>query len=233
MLAEIEALLAAVPSTGDRSAYTDAVIEANCLGKPTTSTRRLSNQRLGELYALDPRVPIFRVLRRLWGVEAKAHPHLAMLVALARDPLFMASALPVLSLPVGADLHRGSVRDALREFVGERMSADTLDKVVRNVSSSWTQTGHLQGRTFKSRQQLHPHPAAVALALWLGHAAGFHGGELLTCGWMAVLDCTASSARGLSLEAKRMDLIDVRAAGDVVEFGLDRLDPLDTRPGRK
>jgi hypothetical protein len=38
MLAELEALIAAVPSTGDRAAYTYAIVDANCLGKPTTST---------------------------------------------------------------------------------------------------------------------------------------------------------------------------------------------------
>lgn len=225
MAAELEALFAAVPGRADRAAYAAAIVDANCLGKPTTSTRRLSNQRLGELYALDRRVAVFRVLRMLWKVDPTARPHLAMLVALARDPLLMASAIPVLSLPIGAELQRGAVREALRNVVGERMSADTLDKVVRNVSSSWTQTGHLHGRTFKAREQVHAHPAAVALALWLGHVAGFHGGDLLTCGWVAALDCTASSARGLSLEAKRMDLIDLRTAGDIVEFGLDRLDP--------
>ena len=68
-------------------------------------------------------------------------------------------------------------------------------------------------------------PTAVAFALWLGNAAGFRGEELFTCGWIAALDCTATSARGLALEAKRIGLIDLRTAGNVVEFGLDRLDP--------
>jgi hypothetical protein len=105
------------------------------------------------------------------------------------------------------------------------MSAATLDKVLRNVSSSWTQTGHLQGRTFKFRQHVQAQPAAVAFALWLGEAVGFRGADLLSSGWIAVLDCTPSLARGLALEAKRAGLIDLRAAGDVFEVGLDRLDP--------
>ena len=67
--------------------------------------------------------------------------------------------------------------------------------------------------------------ALLAFALWLGNAAGFRGEELLTTGWIAALDCTATSARTLALEAKRIGLIDLRTAGEVVEFGLDRLDP--------
>lgn len=225
MLAELAAVLTAVPDNADRAAYAAAVIKGNCLEKPTASTRRLSNQRLGELYALDPSSPVFRVLRKLWTVDATAHPLLAMLAALARDPLFMASAPPVLSLPVGTELQRTPLREALRTVVGERMNDAVLDKVVRNVSSSWTQTGHLQGRTFKIRRRVQAPPTALAFALYLGQAAGFHGEELLMSGWVAVLDCTASSAQALAFEAKRVGLIDFRRAEDVIEFGLERLDP--------
>ncbi len=225
MLAELGAVLSAAPGPVNRAAYATAIIEGNCLEKSTASTRRISNQRLGELYALDPVVAVFRVLRKLWRVDAAARPLLAMLAALARDPLFMVSARPVLSLPVDAELQRTPVREALHKLVGERMNDDTLDKVVRNVSSSWTQAGHLKGRTFKFRQRVQAQPAAVAFGLWLGQTAGFRGEELLTCGWVAVLDCTATSAKGLALDAKRVGLIDLRSAGDVIEFGLERLDP--------
>lgn len=224
MLAELQALLAAMPGQADRDDYAAAIIDRNCLGKPTKSTRRHSNQRLGEIYSLDRRDAIFRVMRGLWGYTS-ARAQLALLTALARDPLLMASAAPILALPIGGELQRSAVRDALRKAVGERMSTETLDKVVRNVSSSWAQTGHLQGRTFKHRQHVQAQPAAVAFALWLGEAAGFRGVDLLSSGWIAVLDCTPSLARGLALEAKRAGLIDLRAAGDVFEVGLGRLDP--------
>ena len=225
MLEELKAVLAAVPGPVDRTAYTTAIVDSNCLAKSTTSTRRISSQRLAELYALDPFIKIFRVMRMLWSVDEHSHPLLAMLAALARDPLFMASAWPVLSQAAGAEIQRAPIRDALRKHVGERMNDATLDKVVRNVSSSWTQSGHLKGRTFKYRQHVKATAAAMAFALWLGNAAGVHGEELLTTGWIAALDCTPSSARGLAIEAKRIGLIDLRTAGDVIEFGLDRLDP--------
>lgn len=225
MLEELQAVLAAAPGAVDRAGYTAAIVDENCLQKPTASTRRTSSQRLTELYALDPFVLSFRVMRRLWEVEERARPLLALLAALARDPLLRASAAPILSQPIGGELQREPIRSAVRELAGERMNDDTVDKVVRNVSSSWTQTGHLTGRTFKFRQRVDAGPTAVAFALWLGNAAGFRGDELLTSGWVAALDCTASSARGLALEAKRLGLIDLRSAGDVMEFGLEKLDP--------
>jgi hypothetical protein len=143
MLAELDAVLAVTLGAAGRSDYAAAILESNCLEKPTASTRRLSNQRLGELYALDPFVVVFRVLRGLWNVDPNARPLLAMLTALARDPLFRASAAPVLAQPAGMEIQRVPIRESLRKLVGERMNDDTLDKVVRNVSSSWTQTGHL------------------------------------------------------------------------------------------
>lgn len=225
MFADIEAVLAATPDGAGRDAFASAIIEGNCLRKPTASTRRLSNQRLGELYALDRSCAVFRVLRRLWTGADQGRPLLALLAALARDPILMASAKPILALPVGAELQRGAVRDALRRMIGDRMNDDVLDKVVRNVSSSWTQTGHLEGRTFKFRERVEAHPASVAFAIYLGYVMGFRGEELLRSGWIAVLDCTASSARALALEAKRVGLIDLRTAGDVIEFGLERLEP--------
>jgi len=160
MPAELGSVLAAAPGPVDRAAYAAAIIEGNCLEKPTASTRRISNQRLAELYALDPFVVLFRVLWKLWEVDPLAQPArpprplLATLVALARDPLFMASATPVLSQPAGVEIQRAPIRDALHKLVGERMNDATLDKVVRNVSSSWTQSGHLQGRTFEFRQRV-------------------------------------------------------------------------------
>ncbi len=224
MLDELSAALSATECSADRTAYERAIVEANCLAKPTAATRRSSLQRLSELYALDPGVALFRVLRKLWDFDSSARPLVAMLCAVARDPLFAASAGAVVSQAPGAELRRVPIREALRSVVGQRMNDDTVDKVVRNVASSWTQTGHLCGRTLKFRQRVDASPTAVAFALWLAHAVGFRGDDLFSSGWMAVLDCTPTLARTLALEAKRQGLLDLRAAGDVLEFGFERLD---------
>ena len=229
MLTEITAVLAAIPGEANRSDYGAAIVSGNCLAKTTSATRRLTNQRLGELYALDPACAVFRVLRHLWPRDEPGRPLLALLAALARDPLLRVTAQPIVVLPAGGELPRASIRAALRDVVGERFYDAVLDKVVRNAASSWAQAGQLEGRTFKVRRRVQATPGTVAFALYLGHLAGFRSEELLTSGWVATLDCSPTSARSLAVEAKRMGLIDLRGAGDVFEVGFERLDPAVSR----
>jgi hypothetical protein len=225
MLEELQLLLQATAPDARRADYATAIINGNYLSKHTGATRRLTNQRLGELYGLDPAIPLFRVLRRLWDVEADGRRLLALLAAIARDPLLAATCPAILFLPAKAEFQREAMKSALRAVVGNRLNDSTLDKVCRNAASTWVQSGHLEGRTFKKRRIVQPSRSAVAFAIYLANAAGFRGAEIFSCTWLRTLDCDPSRARQLAIEAKRLGLLDLRMAGDVVEFNLSRLDP--------
>ena len=225
MFAEVTELFAVVPADARRGDYAAAIIDDNVLGKQTTATRRLTNQRLGELYGLDPRLQLFRVVRQLWEVDKEGRPLIALLCALARDPLLRATAPSVLSLSEGSELVRASFLDALRESTGSRLNDAVLDKVARNAGSSWTQSGHLQGRVRKIRQRVHPTVGPAALALWLGSLEGLAGERLLDCRWIRVLDRTGGAMVELALKAKQLGLIHARIGGGVVELDTSRLGP--------
>jgi hypothetical protein len=225
MLAELTALLDSVPESATRADYASAIIDSNCLDKATAATRRLTNQRIGELYALDPSVALFRVLRRVWSADHAGRPLIALLVAIARDPILAASVPPVIELKPGEECRKDPVTKAIRHVVGDRLNDSILEKVVRNVSSSWAQSGHLAGRTFKRRLRVNPTSGAVAMALYLGFVTGYRGLELMDSPWMQVLDATPSQATDLALGAKRIGLIDIRIADRVVDLSLHRLDP--------
>lgn len=224
MLRELTELFAALPPDATRDDYTTAIIEENALGKRTHATRLSSRQRLIEMYGLDPRLAVFRVLRHLWRLDPGGQPLLALLCALARDPLFRSTAHSVLALKLGEELIRSRFSAAIRASVGSRMNDAVLDKVARNAASSWAQAGHLEGRVRKIRRQVKTTPGAAAMALWLGEMEGRAGLSLLNSDWAAVLD-----ARGallpLVLEAKRLGLIQARVAGSVVEISTRLLDP--------
>lgn len=225
MLAELRSVLDHTDRASDRAGYKRSVVDDNCLGKPTASTRRLSFQRLSELYALDPQVMHFRLLRRLWPMDIGSQPQLAVLVALARDPLLRASSPAVLNLKAGEEFARSLAESELRAATEGRLNDSILAKVVRNCASSWAQAGHLQGRTFKRRQQIKPHFVSVTMALAVGHLAGFRGEALFSCPWMRVLDAEPGAARNFALEAKRAGLLDLRISDKIVDLQLERLDP--------
>ena len=229
MLAELRELFNAAPPEAVRADYAAAIIDENVLGKATVATRRWTNQRLGELYSLDPRVPILRVLRRLWLVDVPGRPLLAMLCALARDPLLRSTAPSVLALPVGAELVRSSFLDEIRQAVGTRLNEAVLDKVARNGASSWAQSGHLQGRMRKIRTRVAPTPGCLTMALWLGAVEGLAGQALLDCRWTRVLDRVGQALLPVAFEARQLGLIHARAGGGVVEIDVSRVDPAAAR----
>ena len=85
MLAEISAYLgyAGASSSQARS----LIVEANVLDKRTVSTRLLTFRHLNALYAIETMPAITKALAALWKLDGKGRPLLALLCALARDPL--------------------------------------------------------------------------------------------------------------------------------------------------
>ena len=225
MLGELRVLFETLPSDASRADYADAMVGENVLGKPTLAARRSVRQRLTELYGLDPSLPLFRVLRRLWDADPPGRPLLAMLCALARDPLLRLTAPPVLGLAQGKPLERSAFLAHVREVAGSRFNDAVLAKVAANAIRSWQLAGHLSGRAgHRTRQTIRPTPGAAAFALWMGQAEGLAGLSLLDCRWAPVLDVRGKAMLVWAVEAGRRGLIHVRAAGDVVEIDTAKLD---------
>lgn len=225
MLAELTELFAAVPGSASQADYFVAIIEDNVLGKATAATRRSTHQRLRELYGLDPNIPIFRVLRRLWAIDPDGRPLLALLCALGRDPLLRVTAPTVVSLRPGEELVRSFFSQAIKSSTGDRFNESILDKVVRNAGSSWTQAGHLEGRVRKVRRRVEPTPGSVAFAVWLGSLFSVTGEQLLSTPWTGVLDRLPGELHDFVLKAKQLRLIEARIGGSVVEIDPTPLDP--------
>lgn len=223
MLEELSALVA---SKGLPAELRKLILDDNVLGKSTSSGRALTLQRLKELYSFDPTVPIFKVFLTLTYRDPAALPQLALLMAIARDPLLRASARPVLGLASGSQLMRDILRDAIAAAVGNRMNEAVLDKVVRNTASSWTKTGHLIGRTIKRRAHVRANLTAFAFALWLARKAGFGGWALFDNGWIAALDLEPGAARSFAERAHAAGLIGFRTIADVFEFDFAPLERL-------
>ncbi len=193
MFAELSALFAYLPLAADRESYATAVVEDNVLSKRTASNRRLTLRHLSELYGLDASLPIFRAMRQLWELDPAARPMLAILCANARDPLLRATSPLILDAPLGAEVAKDALIDAMNETWPGRFSPASLDSVALNILSSWAQSGHLAGRYRKIRRNPAATPASTVYALFLGYGQGLRGATLLDSYWVKILDCSASS----------------------------------------
>jgi len=223
MLAELTALLHECPASAGRAEYAAAVVERNCLAKHTAATRKLTLQRISELYALDSAVPIFRLLRFFWDADERVRAQLALLAALARDPLLRATAPVVMAMQSGEEIARQRLTDALRAAVEGRLNDEVLDKVVRNTASSWSQSGHLIGRSRKKRARVEPSPASTAFALVLGYLMGMRGQNLFETLFARVLDREVSELTFLAMDAKRLGFLDIKSGGGLTIISFDGL----------
>ena len=218
MLAELEAVLVFVSSGSSAGDYRDAILVRNVLAKATESTRRESLRRLRELYGLDESVSIFALLRRLNAIDPRSLPLLAVQVAWGRDPLFRATSGPILDSLEGARVETASLAEAVEAVFPNRYSEGSRNNIAGNAASSWTQSGHLLGRAKKIRARVKPSPVAITLALFLGHAAGFHGPAVFSNPWCRLLDLMPDQALTRAREAHRAGLLNLRAVGEVVEL---------------
>jgi len=212
MLEELSILLRVSNPSFNREEYRTLIVQDNCLGKRTVSTRRLSFQRLSELYGLDSKGLLFRVMRQLWQSDERGRPLLALLTALARDPLLRITAPSIIGLRPGEELSRQALTDALNRGTGSR-----------NAASSWTQSGHLQGRSRKIRYAVSPTPVVVTFALALGYILGARGSVLFGTLWAKVLDTGVDEMTKLAADAKRLGYLNLKASGGVVEVSFAQL----------
>lgn len=223
MFNDLSTILDQIPPESKRSAYIDAIVQDNALHKNTFATRKHSAQHLTELFSLEPSIALFRVMRKFWPHDQKGRVLIALLCALARDPLFRLTASSVLDLRQGEELMRRRITDSLKTILKDRLKDAILDKVIRNASSSWSQSGHLQGRVRKHRQKVQGTPHSTVYALLLGYLQGIRGGRLFDTSWTKVLDSSIDELRYYALEAKRLGILDLKIAGDVVEIGFNNL----------
>jgi len=217
MLDDLRALFAKVPRGAARVSYREAVVVENILGKPTKNSRELAFRHLATLYALDPAVPIFRALRRLWTADEAGQPLLALLAALARDPLLRSTQDFVLSKEQGAAVLRTDLEDWLASDMPQRFSSASLKSFAQNVNGSWTAAGFLSGRIRKTRSSPAVTPAVVALCLFLGFLEGLSGQRLFSSSWMKLLPGSPLEWESLAGTAAQQDILVFLNAGGVKE----------------
>jgi hypothetical protein len=223
MLAELGALFGSCPPAVGYPDYAEAVVGRNVLLKRTETTRRESLRRLRELYGLSRDLVVFRALRDLWDEAPAEQPLLALLAALARDPLLRAAAGPVLNASPGDSVSARLLSASVQEQLPDRLNTMTLANIGRHAASSWTQSGHLRGRSNKTRARAASGPAATAYALLLGYLCGSRGEALFETFWARATDASQSRLHDDAFAGSRAGYLEYRHAGGVTQVRFSHL----------
>ncbi len=224
MLSELELLLEAVPIEESADEYRRAVSEENVLMKGAATTRTKSLRHLRELYVLDGGDPRFRALRALWDHDPPSRPLLALLAAVTRDGLLRATSETIIETPTGTPLDAGALSRAVAASFPDLLAPGILAKVGRNTASSWTQSGHLKGRSAKVRVRARPSVGAAVYALFMGHLSGIRGLSLYESLWARLLDAPEHELDSLAFAASQRGWMEYRRMGEVAEFGFSLLE---------
>jgi len=190
MLNELEILLQYVnQQNASKEDYLHAIIEDNCLGKHSGTTRKISAGHLVNLYALDPNIAIFRALSFYWRREISGHPLLALLCAYCRDYVLQLLVPLILQTPQGSIIQKKAIEEYLENKKPGAFTRTTLESTVRNVTASLSKSGHLAGKVNKTRTYATATPGSVSYALFLGYLRGERGQSLFRTEYARMLDC--------------------------------------------
>lgn len=218
MLKELTTLLETVSDPkASFDDYKKAIIEENSLRKPSMATRRYTAAYIKTLYALDPKVILFRTLRYIWDRDLAGRPLIAFLCAFARDPILTDLTYYVLDLPVGLPPSKQNLEDLIEQRYPGRFSPVMKSSLGRRMLSSWTQAGFLHGRSSKIRAQAVPTAGSTSYALLLGYLRGTRGPLLFETEYSRLLDCSSYRAVELTEEAARRGWIVFSRVGNVMD----------------
>ena len=215
MLGDLALLFERLPADAGRAVPAREIVGSNVLGKPTRKARELALRHLAALYGLDPSLPLFRALRRLWAVDDAARPLLALFVALASDPLLRGTRDFILAKRPGEAVSRDELERLLSARHPGRFSPASLKSFAQNINGTWTQAGFLDGRVRKTRSLPAVAAANVAFALWLGYLEGRSGQRLFTSSWTELLGCPADELEALAGSASQRGMLVLLNAGGV------------------
>ncbi len=218
MLAELTTLLTTTMPDATRDDYRRAVIDDNVLLKPSISTQSKTYSYLRDRFALDPTVPIFKVLRLLWGRDQAGQPLLALLVALFRDPVLRSSMELVINRAPDQVISSREFSECINLAFPQRLTDKTLKSTGENTTSSYKQSGHLSTKNPSTRQRVNATPGAVTMALLVAYLNGAQGMAFFDTEWIRLLDSSNERILSEARTASNRGWLEIRHAGNVLEI---------------
>ena len=223
MFLEMRILIRSMPLKITKDDFNKAIVDENILEKPTLSSRKQSFMRLTQLYGMDPSQALFRVLWELGHADLDSLPQLCLVCAYARDPQLRHSFELIRTLRPGELLVRADMEQHLENGFPGRFSRNTKASMARNVNTTWTFSGHLAGKTKKTRQLPEPRPLSAAYAMFVGYLTGLRGERLLDSVFASLVASNRSQLLAALSLASAKGLLSLKQAAGIVEFDISNL----------
>jgi len=223
MLNELRDLLAVVPESASKDDYRLTVVDDNVLMKPSAATRSKTYRFLRDRFALDPDVPVFRVLRLLWEKDEVGQPLMALLTAAFRDPVLRSTVPLVLERQQGQAIHSREFGQAIESAFPDRLKEKTLKSTGENTTSTYKQSGHLSKRNPSVRELVKATPGSATMALLFASLQGAGGHALLQSDWVRLLDSPPEMVLSEARIAASRGWLELRQAGDVLDISFHKL----------
>jgi hypothetical protein len=112
-------------------------MDENVLRKATTSGREWAFRQLRRFCALDPQSLLFRALRDLWDYDPGGQSLLALLCALARDPVLRASAAVIVGSAPGEVVTTSDFQAVIESKFPGAYNELTLRTTAQKVAWVW------------------------------------------------------------------------------------------------
>jgi len=218
MLAELSTLLAATSAVATKDDYKRAIIDDNLLLKPSASTQSKTYSYLRDRFALDPAVPIFKLLRLLWDRDRDGQPLMALLVGVFRDPVLRSSMELVVDRAPDQTISSGEFSHGVALSFPDRLTEKTLKAAGERVTASYKQSGHLGRKNPSTRQRVTATPGSVTMALLIAHLDGAQGMALFETPWVRLLDSSPEKILAEARTASNRGWLEIRHAGNVLEI---------------
>ncbi len=223
MLTEMRQLHESLPVEAPLGDYRHAIEERNVLAKPTQSSRQKSYRHLVELYGMDFHMPLFHTMRRLAKDQPADLPLLALLCVYGRDPQLRHSFAIIDSLSPGTVLPRVTMEEHLEQGFPGVFSKAMKESLAQNVNTTWTVSGHLVGRSKKTRALPTPGWAAATFAMFVGYLIGLRGEILLNSIFGRLVAATPAQLAAHLTTAASRHWLRLRQAGGVIEIDFSQL----------
>ena len=218
MLPEVTQLFRALPLDTTKELYKSAIIDDNVLGKPTFASREKSYRHLVQLYGLESSLALFRILRKLASDEPASLPLMAATCSFCRDAQLRASFALIEKRNRGEVLTREQMDEHLEKSFPGRFSPAMKKSLAQNVNTTWTEAGHLSGRSKKVRAIPEARVAASVYAITAGYLLNLRGQALLTSVFSRLVAPDASFVSSHLMMATGRGWVRFRQAGGVVEI---------------